>query len=529
MVWFDKYDKYLLILALLIVSLAIWGSYSDVIDKNGGVFTYTLDDTYNYMSLAKNIALHGVWGLTKYEFTSSSSNLIWLPLLAFAYKISGVHTITPFVLNTAMSFLFCVLYYALLRKYVVPSVMAFGLVLAMFFFAPIPALIFCSMDHLPHLLASLGFVYLSVKALSAGGSREGYEKVLLCLAPLLTMSRYEGLLLLLIVCFLFLLKRKARFAVLLGGLGLLPVTIYGLICKAQGGFFLPNSILIKESTWNAETARPLLGFLNVALTGGVQAIAATPHILYLIVPALIVYGIRYKKNRFWEEKQVMLGIFISMTYLHMQFAKTGWFHRYEAYLVAIGIFVLGITLGLMTRYGALALIGLFMLNPFCSRAEKVLAEIPQAAHNIYEQQYQMAEFVREFYQGKAIAENDTGVMTFVSDIKILDLFGLGTADVVRAKLHDTFGAREIDRLAAKNGIDIAIVYDHWFTPYGGFPPSWVKVGQWQIMDNIICGGDTVAFYAVRSSEKESLIKNLRKFSAKLPSDVKQAGMYTENL
>jgi hypothetical protein len=49
--------------------------------------------------------------------------------------------------------------------------------------------------------------------------------------------------------------------------------------------------------------------------------------------------------------------------------------------------------------------------------------------------------------------------------------------------------------------------------------------EWKIPSNVICRGDTVAFYAVDPTEESRLVENLRKFSSQLPRDVKQHGKY----
>ncbi len=74
---------------LLVISLGL----------NNGHFAYGLDDAYIHMSIAKNFALHGVWGLTPYGFTSSSSSLLWTLLLSFIFYIIGVNVLVPFMLN----------------------------------------------------------------------------------------------------------------------------------------------------------------------------------------------------------------------------------------------------------------------------------------------------------------------------------------------------------------------------------------------------------------------------------------------
>src|SRR6476469_7310825 len=65
----------------------------------GGELTYPLDDAFIHMALAKNLAEHGVWGVTPYGFTSPVSSLAWPVLIAMVDLIAGVHLWTPFWLN----------------------------------------------------------------------------------------------------------------------------------------------------------------------------------------------------------------------------------------------------------------------------------------------------------------------------------------------------------------------------------------------------------------------------------------------
>ena len=76
---------------------------------------------------------------------------------------------------------------------------------------------------------------------------------------------------------------------------------------------------------------------------------------------------------------------------------------------------------------------------------------------------------------------------------------------------------------------IAIAYDSWFETdkIGGLPRQWVKIGQWTISNNVVCGAPTVSLYAVDPSASDELIHNLKEFASELPADVEQYGKYTE--
>ena len=273
---------------------------------------------------------------------------------------------------------------------------------------------------------------------------------------------------------------------------------------------------------------------------GFQQIVQNPPLLMLIFVGLIVFYFHYSKQReIWENSIVMIIIFMATFFLHMQFARTGWFFRYEAYLIALGIFIISISLSeylpekfqiridinQILRYVALA----FIFLPFVLRGTISLIRIPRATTNIYEQQYQMGLFYREFYQMETVAANDIGAINYLADIKCFDLWGLGNLEVGRAIRGRHYNSQQIYGLTKAKHVRIAIVYDHWFArdEIGGIPSQWIKVGEWKILNNVVCHGNTVSFYAVDPFEVNNLIQNLRDFSSHLPKDVVQTGAYTK--
>jgi hypothetical protein len=171
------------------------------------------------------------------------------------------------------------------------------------------------------------------------------------------------------------------------------------------------------------------------------------------------------------------------------------------------------------------LLAAFLTYPCAVRAGAALVFLPQASKNIYEQQYQMALFIKRYYQGSTIALNDIGAVNFLADIHCLDLWGLGNFEVTQLMRRHEYRTRDILRLSREAGVKVALVYDSWYTPIGGLPRDWVWVGQWVLPDNVVAGGDTVSIYAVDESETVPLMQKLQDFSPLLPKAVKQSGRY----
>jgi len=514
--------------------------------QNQGHLIYALDDSYIHMAMAKNFAQHGVWGVTKYNFTSLSSSLLWTLMLSLFYFLFGPNEITPFILNVIFGISVSILSYVFLRKFKVRPWLTLIFLLAVVFFTPLPALVFCGQEHILHLLITICFFYFSARVLSREKITIRELSLLPVLAALLTMSRYEGLFLIFVVCCLFVVKRKPLYGLLLGGLGVLPVTVYGLLSVSRGWYFLPNSVLLKG---NIPDLSSLDGAIKLLGWTSLTKVLSTHHVLFLIMPVLLMYILRFNKQKgFWENKQLMAAIFVLVTFLHMQFAKTGWFFRYEAYIVCLGILVAGILLSeflpqesklrinsfrksfsngvsknIIPKYAAAVLLIFFTIGHLTLRGFNSLIAIPKATTNIYQQQYQMGLFLKEFYEGQTVIANDVGAINYLADIKCLDIDGFGSIEITRVSRKRQISAREVFSLAKSRQAKVALIYDAFHGQK--VPRQWIKVAQWTILNNIVCASHTVSFYAVDPSEFNNLIKNLRLFSSRLPKDVIQRGSY----
>ena len=211
----------------------------------------------------------------------------------------------------------------------------------------------------------------------------------------------------------------------------------------------------------------------------------------------------------------------------------GAFYRYQAPLISFGLFSIFLVLFkyssgkiedlkrliLEPKFILVIIFAVSFLSTVLFLGNKMpllIFKITQASTNIYGQQYQMGLFLKQFYQGKAIAATDIGAISYLADIKSLDLYGLGSIEVAKNKINNTFSRERAAQLVETNDVKIAILYDRYFKDR--LSASWVKAGKWEIDNNIISGDDT-SFYATESEEKNDLLKNLKTFSPQLPSNV----------
>ena len=525
---------------LIVAAIVLWSTIAVLllssVTQNHRHLVYALDDPYIHMAIAKNFSQHGVWGATKYEFGSLSSSPLWTLILSSVYFLFGVDEVSPLVLNLVFATLLLTLSYILLRRSGLTPSALFLVLLLMLFATPLPAITLCGQEHILHALLALLFVHLSAKTLSTERPASSGFITLLILAPLVTMVRYEGLFLLFVVSVLFVMRRRVFHSLSLGAIGVLPLCAYGILSVLNGSYFLPNPVLLKGNLPDVsgleETIKNLAHFVY-------QAVRA-PHMLVLLSVVLILFLHSYKRQRqIWSYPTIMNTIFIVTTVLHMQFAGIGWFYRYEAYLLALGFFVI-VRVGsdylpakrsvafdriLWPSHAAAALLVLLLVSPLAERAVVSLIRVPRATTNIYQQQYQMGLFLRDYYEGEAVAVNDIGAVNFVADIRCLDLWGLASIEVARLRLRNGYTQEMMRELVREKGVKIAILYDSWYGEYGGVPSEWVRVGQWQIPNSVLVDS-LVSFYAVDRLERDELVENLRSCSSQLPKEIVQSGEYT---
>ena len=215
----------------------------------GGTLMYPLDDTFIHLTIAKNLALHGNWGITSGEFQSASSSLLYTLLLAILIKIFTVQVWIPLVVNILAGIILIIVIWKQLQK---ENVGPFGqliILLAVIFFTPLPILVISGMEHTLQCLFTFLFIFRFSDWLEQIDNEAGKNNLpvpLLLYGIFCSTIRYEGLFLIAIACLLLLYKRKIGAAFLLGFVCVLPVALFGIYSVGKGSFFLPNSVLIKS-------------------------------------------------------------------------------------------------------------------------------------------------------------------------------------------------------------------------------------------------------------------------------------------
>lgn len=533
-------ERWPLLLAIALLFALGLPPFLEAVRRNDGQWVYPLDDTYISLAVGKSFASSGIWGLNPHSgFSFGTSSPLYPLFLAGLFLLTGVHEITPLLVNVVCALILLWWIEARLRRDGISSLNRLVILAAVILLTPLHVLVLTGMEHTLQTLLSIIFLFDAGEALTMSQRDKDPQRErrltvrLAVLCVLLTGIRYEALFFVFIICCLLLLRWRWRLAFFLGAAAFVSPAGFGLMSRLHGWYLLPNSVLLKGNTPEAG-----LSALVAFAMSGVHQLVANPHLYALAAAVLVALFFQAQRDEsFWKLGTVMLFVWVALLLLHMQFAKTGWFYRYEAYLMVTGLVLLGRTF--LPQFSAKVrrrelrpmqvvaclLFAFLVIWPSGTRANLARKTVARASTNVYEQQYQMARFLRDHYPEARVAANDVGAITFLSNIHCLDLFGLMDKQVLIAKRARKYDTTFLRRHARKRDIDIAIVYDWWYHGAGGIPPQWKKVGEWKVFHNVILGGDVVSFYAVKRELREELAHKLRQFSPQLPKTVEQSGEY----
>lgn len=446
-----------------------------------GHFTYSLDDPYIHLTLARSIA-EGSYGINIGEPSAPSSSIIWPVLLAPFSLFTAYFEYVPLIINIlALSGVVLVL-----RKYFADigffqrNALIFILLLSL----NVYGLVFTGMEHsLQVFLVALALLPFLTRKEGAAVRLPAYAAVALILLPLV---RYEDMAISLPVLTYCLFSGERRKALLLLAVIGAVVIGFSLYLHANGLGFLPSSIMAKSS----------LGGVHATLQNLQSNISFYGFMLF-------VSGVL--ASAYWRQDKGWACVILSVTALHFLFGRHGWFGRYEVYYLLF-ISLTALRLAIDRGY---ALFPVMLLVPFAfSTLIPPTLKTPWASASIYNQQAQMAGIARAL--GEPVAVNDLGLVSLRSGRYVLDLWGLGSREALQARLSHTDSHWIIDLMHAKN-VHYAFIYDGSFPDK---PAELLKVGELKLLlKGSLTPFDSVALYATDADAAAKLKATLSSFSS----------------
>ncbi|HYC65268.1 MAG TPA: hypothetical protein VEC14_11105 [Reyranellaceae bacterium] len=461
---------------------------------SGGALVYWIEDAYIHLAMARNLALHGVFGATPHEFTTSSSSPLWVLLLAAAMLVTGPDMRLGLALNLLAALAFAAIAARVLgssaesnRARWLAGVAAALLALLV---APLP-LILSGMEHLGHAAAMVLAVWWLSRRLSDDTSRVN-DAALLALLLVLPLWRYESLWLHVLGIAVALARRDWRFAFLVAVAGALPVCGFGWIAQYQGWPFLPAPILAKTVYLAEVTDGWLVWAAKYFLWWPLKR-------LFVYVPELLVLMVvgdcwlawmLWRNPEAWRSQRWLAVLFFLLgSWTHATFASFGWGGRYEAYLLAIGLVTLGAALPtsewrrlVAARWRGLlvGVLGALFVVAAAGRLWHQHRDLPGRAETVALRDLAPARIVAAACSASPcpfrVMAMNVGALSWFAGPRLTDLMALADREVLALARDRRLDSAAVRRLADKRQIDIALLFEDWYaTSIGGGPPL-VKVG-----------------------------------------------------
>ena len=506
------------IVAALVAVGVLAYTYARVQVLNWGMFTYGLDDAYIHLQVARNLVEHGTWGINPGEFVGVTSSLLWPLLLAVFRLITGNYLYGPLVLSMAATVGLLAVANAWMARYSINATWRLVALLATLLATPWVFMATNGMEHVLQALLAMCLVFLVAEHAKPHGWR---LVAILGVSILLVGTRFEGMILIGVVVTMYLLRRQLWVAVTIALAALAPIIIFGFVSVSNGGYLLPNSVLIKSVLLGSSSIGGLqnINVIHGLLNSGVLSILFFA--VVVTIPWQQLFRSHWSSIRLFDVASIL---FLATAALQWQGVYSlGRMSRYIFYLVPLGIVLVTIKLAAIKprrRYwvGVILLCGMVVTSYIIEPLPPHLAA--QASYETYAQQYQTARFLGQYYPKAAVAVNDIGAVSYFGRAYTLDLVGLGSNEVTLSYLSGRPTTALYATEAERREVVVAALYPSWFGDGRMVPVDWVWVGEWSIITpTAVVGSPTLAWYAVRPDEAAQLRRNLLEFASTLPPDV----------
>lgn len=528
-----KYLYLLLLVFTLITGFYFFLGWAQL--PSGHRYIYPLDDVYIHLSLARNFADFGVWSINTSGFDSASSSILYTLLLSFLIKVFGDWEYYPLLINVVFGYLTIYAVYRYFKDFYGQRELQWTL----FLFLPFSLLymmVLIGMEHTLHMFLIVMVIYFIHKNVQKDFARKDFF-ILLMIVFFLSIIRFESMFFTVSLAFALFLKSKSKQGILVLMIGFLPILIFGLISQNQGGYFFPNSVMIKG---NFPADQHFLYSSWQLILNGILLNTSFYKCLFFPFVLIGIYVVKKYKGLGFNnllKNETLIITFVCTSILHSLFAFLK--YRYENYLM-IGILIVIIPViveltkdfsfkKLNFSFSNLLTLGsiVFIISVSVYRFQYHHLPLKMASKGINEQQVEMSRFLGTFYKGDKVVANDIGAICYFSHVRLLDLVGLGSTEVAHIKVAYKHQPRKefeanykkfITKYVAENKYRVAVIYPEWFP---GSPPSnWIPVASWTINEDSYGPAiRRVVFYALNETEIKPLQTNLSSFN--LNKKVKQ--------
>lgn len=493
----------------------------------GNRYIYPLDDVYIHLALSRNFAQLGVWSVNTSGFDSASSSILYTLLLAFFIKIFGDWEYYPLLINISFGIATVYAVFRYFRDFYGKKEMwwIIGLLLP---YSMLYLMVLYGMEHTMHLFLMVMAIYFIKKNTDSNFPKKDFI-ILLVIIFLQSMIRYESMFFTVALSFALALRTNFWKALLVLSVGFLPIIIFGIISEKQGGFFFPNSVMIKGSYPNSNQ------FIKNCWTivkNGIFLNTSFYKCLFFPYLIFLIYLVEKYKNK-------TISVFFRNEVAIITIAATGIMHslfaflkyRYENYIM-IGtlLLLIPIIVDFVKNFkGSKYHLSFISIIKITSILAIVLVSmyrlvyhhigLQYASKGINEQQIEMSRFLATYYKNEKVVANDIGAVAYYSHVQLFDMVGLGSTNMTRLRVANKKNKKEvyinnskkyITEYTKKNHYKIAIIYPEWFP--GSPPKNWIPVASWTIPQNYGPAIRRIVFYAIDANEVKNLQKNLSKFN-----------------
>lgn len=497
--------------------------------QDAGTFVYPLDDAYIHLAVSRNLALHGVWGITPYGFSGASSSPGWTLLLAAATRVAGVHVLTPLLLNTAAALVLLLVAAFVLARALPQSSTAYrtAMLCLLVLVVPLPGLALIGMEHVLHSVVVLCLIAAAsavVRVPVGSNLPRGPATWMVLAAAACGALRYESCFVVAVVIVILLVRRRVGMAALVGMAAAIGPVGYGIYSYAHSHVLLPFSVVMKSA--DAGDPHPLGNLVSSTVSAMVLMLG----VVLILRLAQRAAQLAEQREPFWSYGRTFLVIAFATTIIHAEVGPTSWLMRYEAYLYAIDVVALAIgiaeepalfrgaeghSLTRAQQWVGLALILAILpaATDLLHRAHHGWTDVAESMHDRYVEHLPQALFVAQQMPHAAVVANDIGFLAFYAeDAKILDPLGLGSIEpVLLHKEHRKVNPQFVAQWAAADGAKLAILHTDFPGMDAMVPSGWVLVESWCFPHNLVFQNHIESYYAPDAAAADALRSKMAQF------------------